>query len=541
MLTGSTNSLLASAAAIAASTGFVAVMLRHRGNPTTRPLTVLAIALQVGAVVHFATVELAPVRAALGIHAAPTDALGGVWMLVAFDLAAVVGGLWFLFALQYTGRGERTTPVANAVVAALLVSLLGSSVGLAVSSQSFGVSTDALNLVLGITLILAEAVALLGMFLVLAATLRTKAVPAGQTTLLALPVGAVLVLPFVATTFQSPVATPVAVAAASSLLTGALFRYRVFDTLPAATVVGRDRVVDEMTEAILVVDADDRVRDVNPVAETLLGVDHSAVGRLLEDVVPALARSDAANVDEPFDVRLDASVASVTIDSVTDTEGRSLGRLFVCRDVTAQRERENRLAVLTQLAAGGTQRQLAGVAETADEVVRGERLPSAAGTEIRDTATTVATLVARVRDVERALANAASDEPQAIDAEAVVWELDTPGGLTVSTRLEGDANPIAASTSLLTATLEILLAAVATNADAATVRAVGADESIAFCVSPWAVGEDGSVADHARQVAQLAADHAGWTVRDGPDGDGSEIAVRVPAADSPGAPGGDTR
>lgn len=539
MLTGSTPSLLASAAAIATSTGVLAVLVRHRGNPTTRPLTVLAIALQVGAVVHLAVVELAPVRAALGIHAAPTDSLLGIWILVAFDLAAVVGGLWFLFALQYTGRGERTTPVANAVVAALLVALLGASAALTAFSPALGVSTDALNLVLGITLILAEAVALIGVFLVFAATLRTKAVPAGQTALLALAVGAVLVLPFVAVTFQAPVATPVSITAASVLLTGALFRYRVFDTLPAATVVGRDRVVDEMTEAVLVVDADDRIRDLNPVAETLLGVDRSAVGQLLDDAVPDLARSDAANVDEPFDVRLDAGVAAVTTDSVTDAEGRSLGRLFVCRDVTAQRERENRLAVLTQLAAGGTQRQLAGVAETADEVVRGERSPSAAGTEIRATATTVATLVARVRDVERALAESASDDQQVVDAGAVVWELDAPGGLAVSTRVEGDANPVEASASLLTATLEILLAAVATDADAATVRVVRADECVAFRVAPWADGAERSVAAHARQVAQLAADHADWTVRDSPNVDGTGITVRVPAADSPAAPGGD--
>lgn len=529
-------SLLASVAALLASGGFLATMLRHRANPTTRPLTGLAAALLVAATLHLATVDIEPVRAALALQGAPTDSASGLWILLAFDLAAVVGGLWFLFAIQYTGRGERMSRVATAVVAALLVALATASAALAASSPDLGISADSLNLLLGVTLVLGEGVALLGVFLVITATVQTKAIPARQTALLTLGVGVILVVPFVATTFQTPIATAVAIAAASLVLTAAVSRYRVFETLPAATVVGRDRVIDEMSEGVLVVDTAGRVRDCNPVAQTMFSVDRSVIGEHLEETLPSLARADTIGAvgaaASPHDVELDSgTVVSVSTDSVTDTRGRSLGRLLVCRDVTDERARENRLALLTLLAAGGTQRQMTDVAATARDVADGERDPGPAGDAIHETASTVAALVARVRDVERALADDTPETAATTDAVDVVRDLQAPADLAVSTKTGSQQMPVTGSPALLQATLAALLTGAATSADAATLRVRRDDDRVVFRIAPFDAGAAGSVPDQTLQVAKLAADNADWTVRATCDAGEHAVTVVVPRAD----------
>jgi len=510
--------LAASIAAILASAAFLATMLGYRRDPTTRPLIGVAVALLLGALVHLAVVDLAPVRDAMGIAWGPTESVGGFWLLIAFDLPAVVGGFWFLFALQYTGRDRQTSPIALAAVAVLLLGLVAPNVALA-AAGSFGVQMRTLNALLGITTVLAESLALVGVFLVVATTLRHKAFPAAQTALLTAAIGAVLVLPFAAATLQTPVTTPAAIAASSGLFTAAVRRYRVFETLPVASVVGRDRVIDEMAEGVVMVDGDGRVRDLNPEAESLLGVDRSAaVGASLDDAAPAFPRPDALAAAGPTDVRTDAGrTLTVTADAVTDARERTLGHLLVCRDVTGKRRREHRLSVLTQVVAGATQEQLDVVADLAADVAAGERDPESGGERIRDTATGVAALVARVRDVERALAER-DDRPATADAAAAVRDLEATTEVTRS----ADAAPVAVDPALLRAVLETL----ATGVSDGTVelRADGDDDAAIVRIAPFDPDDD-SVAGLAFRIARLAAEDARWSVD---ANDGMSVTVRLP-------------
>ena len=441
-------SLAVGAVALLASVVFLGVMARHREEPTARPLLALAVALVVGAGAHLVLVEFAPVRSLFGSGVWSTGFADGLWLLLAYDLGAVVALTWFLFALGYTGRGGFETPVATGAVGALLLALVGANAGFAGLAGPLGVGARPLNVAVGVVLVLATALALIGAFLVLTVAARHRVFPAGQTAAVLGGVGVVLAGPFAATTADAPATTPLGITAASVCFSVAVVRYRLFETLPVATVVGRDRVGDEIAEGVLVVDAERRLRDLNPAAETLFDIEPTAaVGDSLERVAPGLPDPETLVDGDPVDVRVGSGdessrVASVAADPVTDAQGRRVGYLLVCRDVTARRARAQRLGVLTQLVAGVTRDRMRAVADAADEAVAAESSPDespgegpsgdrspgeepptveSAADRAWETSTRLAALVARVRDVDRALADrgdASTDPERAAGADA---------------------------------------------------------------------------------------------------------------------------
>lgn len=531
--------LAVSVAAVVASAVFVLRVWRHRTDPLARPLVAVALTLLVGALVHLAVVDLAPVRDAVGIQWGPTDTIGGPWLLVAFDLPAVVGGLWFLFALQYTGRDRATSPIAVAAVGLLLFCLVAPTVAFAALGPALGVPPASLNALLGITLVLAESLALIGVFLILATTLDHRAFPTGQTALFTLAVSAVLAVPFVATTLRIPVATPAGIAISAILFTGVIAHYRVFETVPVASVVGRDRVVDEMAAGVVLVGSDGRIRDCNPKAASLFDLERTrSVGDPLETAVPSLPDPRTVVSAGPTDVRTASGlILSVTADPVTDERERTLGHLLVCRDVTEQRRREHRLGVLTQLLAGATQRELDDVADLAAGIADGKRDAERGGDRIHETATGVATLVARVRDIEQALAGRMESEQPTADVAAILSELRASVAADVEESLSASVPPVDGDPGLLTAILETIVTSAAV-ADDPTVRVAETDEAVVVTITPLETGER-SLGDLAVRIARRATAHTDWRVRaaDGPPR--SRVIVSLPVAQAARAAGGE--
>jgi PAS domain S-box-containing protein len=521
----------ASVVAVITSVLFLTTMLRYRNDPTTRPLIGIAVTLLLGALLHLGIVDLAPVRAALGVQGQPTESLGGFWVLVAFDLTAVVSGLWFLFALQYTGRGRQTSPFTVATVAILFLLVLAPNIVFSVFGSSVGIPISIVNSLLGIAIVLGEGVALIGIFLVLSATFRHRAFPAGQTALLTSAIGIILVLPFAAITLQLPVATPLSVVTAGLLFTTAVRRYRIFETLPVASVVGRERVIDEMSEGVVMTDADGSVRALNPAAESLLGMDQTVVvGEPLDDVLPSLPQIAVMTGSEPTDVHTDSGrIVAVTADDVTDDRGRRVGHLLVCRDVTDRRQRGHRLGVLTQLLAGATQEELDAVADIADDIVAGDRSPQSGADRIHSTATDIATLVARVRDLESAVADRYQAASVSADVTEIVSNLQTDADVTVTatdTPLFVTGEP-----ELLRATLEALVTAAATEQDKPKVQIEDDSESVSIDIVPFTSGAETSIADFSLQIARLAAENTDWCIRLVDEGQRSGLTLSLPRAE----------
>ncbi|MFC6725201.1 PAS domain S-box protein, partial [Halobium palmae] len=130
-----------------------------------------------------------------------------------------------------------------------------------------------------------------------------------------------------------------------------LLRYRMLDLLPVA----RDLAVEHMTDAVVVLDAEDRVVDFNPAAASLfdlaaadlgtdagtaLGVDGGAALADGEDYVREADEEDDGSDERRY----------FEVDSVTVRDGRDdvRGRLYLFHDVSDRRNRERWLRTLTE-------------------------------------------------------------------------------------------------------------------------------------------------------------------------------------------------
>ena len=124
----------------------------------------------------------------------------------------------------------------------------------------------------------------------------------------------------------------------------ARFRFRLFDVAPVA----RSALVEEMSDAALVVDGQGRVVDVNPAARRLLGHgEFSVLGRpvaealrLTPEVQETLRREETARAEMVWgegDERLDLEMKASTL---KDWWGRPAGKIIVLRDITERRRAE---------------------------------------------------------------------------------------------------------------------------------------------------------------------------------------------------------
>ena len=145
--------------------------------------------------------------------------------------------------------------------------------------------------------------------------------------------------------------TPIGFSITGFVLVWGFFRFRLLDLLP----VGRRQVVDRLPDAVLVLDARDRVVDSNPAASALVGIAApDLVGRDVLDVVPVLEtllRQQAPTRTSPCRLEAEDGVAvdlEVTVSPLTDDSSTPTGRLVVLRDVTRQRDVERRLRELLQ-------------------------------------------------------------------------------------------------------------------------------------------------------------------------------------------------
>ena len=126
----------------------------------------------------------------------------------------------------------------------------------------------------------------------------------------------------------------------------AMVRYRLTDVVPVA----RDTVVDNITDGVIVLDDGDRIVDVNPRGRQL--VDHSGTASLMGQ--PASAVFPARIVDrydgvvqgsDELAVETDYGTRHLAVDvtPLSDRRDRTIGRLFLVRDVTDRRRYEREL------------------------------------------------------------------------------------------------------------------------------------------------------------------------------------------------------
>jgi signal transduction histidine kinase len=184
-------------------------------------------------------------------------------------------------------------------------------------------------------------VVLAGLGLLTLTTLRTRQLYQKQTALVTVAAAVPLLGGAVSYVFDLTVIdyTPVGLAVFGLSFAVALTRYQLLEVYP----VPRNQIINHIDNGVVVTDAQDRIVDINPAAERLLGVD-DAVGRKLTALSSTVARTVAelepgatTAVESPGDERRYFDCAKSTL---VASGGFGETYLYIFTDITAQRRRQ---------------------------------------------------------------------------------------------------------------------------------------------------------------------------------------------------------
>ncbi|WP_136688559.1 PAS domain-containing protein [Halorhabdus amylolytica] len=445
--------------------GLALTLLWHRERASARALLGVGVVSAVGTVLHLFVADLTPPNAVLAVTGWDLEATA--WVVIGTTTAVIAGGLWVLFAFRYTGRSRRVIRATTVIVAG--VSLGAVSIAVVALRAP---STLAFQM-LTVTFLLVGFLVTIGVFLLVWTAIGQQAVRFREPVLLS--VGAITLLfgSFVAQIFERPVLLPACSSVASGLLVVAIVRYPVFETPPAARVLGRDRVVEELADGILIFDRRGRLQDLNPAAERLFDVSRaSAMEQPIESIFPTtFDPGELASDGERHRVELaDGTTVSVTADPVTDGQGRSFGSLVRCTDVTDRRQREEQLTLLSRFVVEVIRERMAAVADeaTTGATESGSADVTAVADRIWGRTTELTTLVAETRSIERALAENGTRTDQRLDPRPVLRELRdsiaTGSGPEIAIDASGESIETTVSPALLASLLEPVLAAASAHA-----------------------------------------------------------------------------
>jgi PAS domain S-box-containing protein len=141
--------------------------------------------------------------------------------------------------------------------------------------------------------------------------------------------------------------TPFALAVTAPILAWAFYRLRRRGVVPVA----RDAVVEGMADALLVLDAENRIVDLNPRAQELLGADRPEVlGQVIQqwwpqwpDWVGPLGGVEEASREVVLDWGRGPRTFELRISSLLDWQSEPVGQVVVFRDITERLQAESRL------------------------------------------------------------------------------------------------------------------------------------------------------------------------------------------------------
>jgi PAS domain S-box-containing protein len=143
--------------------------------------------------------------------------------------------------------------------------------------------------------------------------------------------------------------TPFAFTITVTALTWAILGFQLVDLAPIA----RDLIVDEMKDGIIVLDAQNRIADINLSAERMIRLSAAQViGRPAHEAFsawPELVERYSQITDALDEVAVSQGAAAnwleLYISPLYDRRKRFLGRVIVMRDITARKEMENALSL----------------------------------------------------------------------------------------------------------------------------------------------------------------------------------------------------
>jgi PAS domain S-box-containing protein len=144
--------------------------------------------------------------------------------------------------------------------------------------------------------------------------------------------------------------TPFAFIASSLIIATGLLGFKLFDIVPIA----RGKIIEALQEGILVLDAQNRVIDINPEMRKIMGVrtDH-IIGKKPEHLFPGFAElNDTVNDKDNSHIEIkmaDGRFFSVTLTSLFERQTVYSGKIMLFRDITDRKQSEDKLHELNQL------------------------------------------------------------------------------------------------------------------------------------------------------------------------------------------------
>lgn len=521
----------------------VAYLFQHRDRAAARSLLGVGIAVLLASIIHLAVADLSAPKEALALTGWQLDET--LWVVVGNTATIVSSGIWSVFALQYTGRSRRVIRTTTVAVALLSAGAIGVTV---VSVET--APAPVLFQILTVLFLLSGFLVIIGVFLLLWASAGQNAFPFREPIVLSAGALALLSGIFVAQVFEQPVLFPALLSVAGGLFLVPVVRYPIFETLPAARVAGRDRVVEELREGVLIVDRNGRVRDLNPAAESLFDMTGEAVLETpLSTVLPTIGELPTLVAkEEPIRVETEGGTPlEIWGDRITDQRGRSVGYLLLCVDVTDRLRREERLTLLSQFVADVVRDRMAEIAR--DAAIQASNPDSAPGqtltaSRIWDRTTELTTLVAQTRAIEAVIADRESPVESRLDVQSqldkTIEAVATSGGPTVTTSVPQESVVWEGDSELF----QLLLDPVVNDAyeHAATrveIQAdVGGDLTIQVSDDRQVTSEretNESLGDLSIAVARLALEQLGGDLAVHTSDDGlRRVTARFPTAGRPG-------
>ncbi|MEN6328613.1 MAG: histidine kinase N-terminal 7TM domain-containing protein [Syntrophomonas sp.] len=135
--------------------------------------------------------------------------------------------------------------------------------------------------------------------------------------------------------------TPVVTGISGLIIAGGVFRYRLFDIVPVA----RENIIENMDDGVIVLDAQNRIADMNQTAINIFGTSSvQAIGQKAEDFFkywPVLAKISGTLETQPGELYIyneeDSKTFELSYLSLRDRRGKHSGLSIIFHDVTERR------------------------------------------------------------------------------------------------------------------------------------------------------------------------------------------------------------
>jgi signal transduction histidine kinase len=343
------------------------------------------------------------------------------------DLATIapvvaIPGIWTVYALGYTGRGTGLTRrrlvmlggIVLPIVLAVVVVLVG---------PSESIVEGTIVLVLAMELFYLFGLFVYATYLLFGIARKQARVSKRQVGILTAAVSAPYLLSGARGEAAPADGLSLGLLVAGGLLAVAVRRYPVLTGFPTTNDIARNRVVEGLQEAVIVLDWENHVLDANTATTELFDVSTPATNSValgsvideLEDRDLSAGTTGTASLQTTKGVRrFQYSVSAVKhMGTAGQDDTEPVARTLVLRDVTDRETREQRLSVLNRVLRHNVRNKLDVILARADLVADDELRQG-----IRESATDLLALSNKARDAEAMMDSTESPEP--VDVSAVV-------------------------------------------------------------------------------------------------------------------------